>query len=199
MTLLELLVKELPVRGGWPIGSDECRKSPGGPVEFNYIGSEYSFHTNDVDGNIIHHVNIREYLMEISGKSEEVSSQQPVWNGEGLPPVGCDVEFCLDTDKYRVHGNIPENGQVVNVVAHKQTTDGNPVAVVYWDDHGGGRAAAFINAAFSPIRTEADRKRDESIEAIRLATAGADQDKPFNEAIYDAIAAGKIPGVELSK
>ena len=127
----------------------------------------------------------------------EFISDQSVWDGEGLPPVGSDVEFTLYTDKYSAQGNIPENGQVVNVVAHKQTTDGNPVAVVYWDERGAGRAAAFIKAAFRPIRTEADRKREEVVDAI--LSLGTSLTAATASIIYDAIAAGKIPGVELSK
>ena len=124
-------------------------------------------------------------------------AQQPMWDGEGLPPVGCDVEFTLDTDKYSVQGNVPENGQVVNVVAHKQTTDGNAVAVVYWDEHGAGRAAAFIKAAFRPLRTEAERKRDEFVSLVMGWMHHATHAEI--EFIFKNIEAGKIPGVEISK
>lgn len=54
---------------------------------------------------------------------------------------------------------------------------------------------------FRPLRTEADKKRDAAIEAIDWYMPECILDTPneFGHAkkIYDAIAAGKIPGVKL--
>ena len=201
MTLLELLVKELPCRGGWPMGIEKISQSPIDGELYLFKSCEiltgrgiYFFEVSDLCGIKVHK---RQY-------EAAIAAQQPAWNGEGLPPVGVDVEFILDTDKYSAQGNIPENGQTVSVVAHKVTTDGNEVAVVYWDDKGAGRGAAFIKQAFRPIRTEAERKREEVAESlIRFLDSKTDIDNVFRTSdvmgFIDYVAAGKIPGVEISK
>lgn len=107
----------------------------------------------------------------------------PEWNGEGLPPVGT---VCM--------ANLA-NGW----------TD---VKVAYIGDEGGWREALVFEIKstkpawadeFRPLRTEAERKRDDAKKAIselrdrdgyKLAACMIDP-------IYDAIAAGKIPGVKL--
>lgn len=198
MKLIDLLVKELPKRGGWPNDAKQAwQSSSDGEVYFDGFNDDRVRYRPEliylpVSDNAYDRIQRCEY------ESALAASQQQAWSGEGLPPVGCDVEFILDTEKYSVNGNIPENGQAVNVVAHKVTTDDNPVAVVYWDDNGSGRAAAFIKQAFRPIRTEAERKRDAFIRVMQdedLIGAYITNDEAGF--IYDAISAGKIPGVKL--
>lgn len=109
----------------------------------------------------------------------------PEWNGEGLPPVGT---VCM--------ANLA-NGW----------TD---VKVAYIGDEGGCREALVFEIEstkpawadeFRPLRTEAERKRDKAAEAIDFYMPEfiADTPNEFYHAkkIYDAIAAGKIPGVKL--
>lgn len=210
MTLLELLVKELPKRGGWPDGAHGVVQDKSGRIWFYKNGKPYftgvvwgadpvSHDFDWIDWDLWLERSDDHATSIITREQYEaaIAAQQPDWDGEGLPPVGIDVEFTLDTDKYSAQGNIPENGQVVNVVAHKQTTCGNYVAVVYWDDRGAGRAAAFIKAAFSPLRTEAERKREQVVDG--LLSLGTSLRPATASIIYDAMAAGKIPGVELAK
>lgn len=106
----------------------------------------------------------------------------PVWNGEGLPPVGYECEFMkhtLDAMPNWRRGIIKYVSEYTVVivealspgefVAHPRTCD------------------------FRPLRTEADRKRDEAVKAIMLTgwcQAAAEE-------IYDLIAAGKVPGMKL--
>lgn len=143
--------------------------------------------------------------VEVTGKKS--------WNGVGLPPVGYECEFTFgpyDPDEFDGScGEIPKEGSIVKVVAHKTTSHGNKVAVVYWDDAGAGRAMCLIGPCLKPIRSEADRKREKAI----IALAGLMPDvTPFKYGdkmsngdligsawyeLYDAIAAGKIPGVKL--
>lgn len=120
-------------------------------------------------------------------------SQKVEWDGAGMPPIGQSVVFflnpCFDYDKEIV----PPEGTEMEVVAHKKTSDGNEVAVCYWDKNGGGMAVCLVPDSLMPKKSEADKKRDEAIEAIASYAlpykCGAD--------IYDAIAAGKIPGVRI--
>lgn len=114
----------------------------------------------------------------------------PFWNGEGLPPVGCECEFMkhtLDAMPNWRRGIIKYVSEYTVVivealspgefVAHPRTCD------------------------FRPIRSEAERKRDEAIEAIDRYMPEFIPDTPndyYNaKKIYDAIAAGKVRGVKL--
>lgn len=170
MKLIDLLVQELPKLGGWPEAGTKYWDMP--KIEGCDWSASYSYD----DIKVVEWLAVKaggEYVKRRQYEAALAASKQVAWDGKGLPPVGCDVEFTLDTDKYRVSGVIPENGQAVNVVAHKVTTDGNSVAVVYWDDRGAGRAAAFIKEAFRPTRTEAERKREETIADLQNALGHA--------------------------
>lgn len=100
----------------------------------------------------------------------------PVWNGEGLPPVGCVCERSWAGDKWLRCEIIFTGNEIVLV---KLAT----------------REAAYhlSDVRFRPIRSEAERKREEAVKAITLTgwcqTAA--------EEIYDLIAAGKVPGMKL--
>jgi hypothetical protein len=108
----------------------------------------------------------------------------PEWDGDGLPPVGT---VCM--------ANLA-NGW----------TD---VKVAYIGDEGGCREALVFEIKstkpawadeFRPLRTEADRKRELAIEAILSDMRTIPCDLSLRDevaVIYDAIAAGKIPGVKL--
>lgn len=106
----------------------------------------------------------------------------PVWNGEGVtPPVGCVCERSWAGDEWQSCKIIFASGQIV-VVKLKES----------------GREDAYNigEVAFRPtrpIRSEADRKRDEAVKTIMLTgwcqTAA--------EEIYDLVAAGKVPGMKL--
>nr|DAE34213.1 MAG TPA: hypothetical protein [Caudoviricetes sp.] len=181
MKLIDLLVQELPTRGGWPDGAIYiCTEKDGTP---RIVGpcwhdnkSLSSFKIND-DKSIIYSDQYESALAE---------SQKPAWNGEGLPPVGCECESKqfsqVDWTKFKV-------------VA---VCDGHVFG--FW---GNGVPTALDSKMwqFRPLRTEADRKRDAAIEAIDWFMPECIPDTPneFYHAkkIYDAIAAGKIPGVKL--
>lgn len=129
---------------------------------------------------------------------------EPSWDGVGLPPVGCECEFTFgpyEPDEFDGScGETPKEGSIVNVVAHKTTSHGNKVAVVYWDDAGAGRAMCLIGPCLKPTRSEADKKRDAAIKALDNLIPEYIKDIPSLDnaiAIYEAIAAGKIPGVKL--
>ena len=104
----------------------------------------------------------------------------PVWNGEGLPPVGVECEskqFAqIDWHKFRVVAI--ENGCVFG----------------FWNDKV-GVCLDSEHWEFRQLRTEAERKREDVRKAIYAAMNIIDGD--IADAIYDAIAAGKIPGVKL--
>lgn len=107
----------------------------------------------------------------------------PVWNGEGLPPVGCECEM-QDGSGYWIS---------VDIIANK---DGFTFGwsydyrMVYFSDK---------ENEFRPSRSEADKKRDEAV-AVMLSvfsSNAATGTKAALKAIYDAIAVGKVRGVKL--
>lgn len=125
------------------------------------------------------------------------SLAKPVWDGEGLPPVGTECEFF--NEDYDCRESVPKNGTVVKIVAHQKTRKGQPLAVFTWlGERGGLHAEVCGEMLFRPIRTEAARQQEEAIDAIaNLCHRGDPGDDAT--AIYNAIAAGKIPGVEVKK
>lgn len=108
------------------------------------------------------------------------------WDGEGLPPVGVECEWLASGDHEWI---------AVTVLCYDgedawlKPSDGSQSFVVWNIDN------------FRQLRTEAERKRDAAIEAIDWFMPECIPDTPneFYHAkkIYDAIAAGKIPGVKL--
>lgn len=103
------------------------------------------------------------------------------WDSTNLPPVGVDAEFTIGTyDKETdFSGILPAEGEIVQVVAHKTTSDGNDIAVVYWDDEGAGRSACFAPGCLRPLRTEAERAIDEMVRLSGVSIGAA-------KILYDA-------------
>lgn len=99
----------------------------------------------------------------------------PIWNGEGLPPVGCECE-CQFGGEWQKCTILFSGKQIV--------------VVMVGDDEYPFESKGSL---FRPIRSESDRKRDEAVKAIMLTgwcqTAA--------EEIYDLVAAGKVPGIKL--
>lgn len=108
----------------------------------------------------------------------------PAWNGEGLPPVGCECEYSLNGGKTWWKCKIDYIVGTQGVVMLCDTFEG--VQYVQFSSYGN-------SLKFRPIRSEADRKRDEAVKTIMLT--GWCQS--FAEEIYDLVAAGKMPGMKL--
>lgn len=211
MKLIDLLVQELPKRGGWPEGEEYCHLTQYDrhclTIVFSHrqVGTGNNSTTSKEEmvfsgfgclGDTLYGciVTAKEYESALS------ALQKPAWNGEGLPPVGAKVEFFINPKLgYRNAWN-PDVGTEMEVVAHKTTTDGNDVAVCYWDDSGAGLSCCFVPESLKPLRTESERKHEAILESICAVLEMVAQDyKREDEAklIYEAIAAGKIPGVKL--
>lgn len=101
----------------------------------------------------------------------------PVWNGEGLPPVGCECEVSVDGGR--------------SWCTYKAINEKNGARLIEI----GNFTEEFQNNnwIFRPICSEAEKKRDEAVKTIMLTgwcqTAA--------EEIYDLVAAGKVPGMKL--
>lgn len=111
------------------------------------------------------------------------------WNGEGLPPVGCECEYqdSYTNEWYPVTIQYVSDQLIVicgvtNILGEEQKTE---IA----------KDIICDKPQFRPIRSEAERKREAARNGIYAAMDIVDGD--IADAIYDAIAAGKIPGVKL--
>ena len=114
----------------------------------------------------------------------------PEWNGDGLPPVGIKCEHCPG-------GTTQHEWEIVTVAGvHENTSTG---FTDYWLVRENGSSYIVGNPyRFRPLRTESERKRDAAIKDMLtiIDCNGVDQKNSAIQ-IYDAIAAGKIPGVKL--
>lgn len=199
MKLIDLLVQELPKRGGWPKGAEYARVTGFGgekllvdflfPEAYNKLSYSIGIiacHLIDAGTDVDCHMIRRD-----SYESALATSQKPTWNGEGVPPVGCECEYSLNAGKTWWKCKIDYIVGTQGVVMLCDTFEG--VQYVKFSSYGG-------TLKFRPIRTEADKKRDRICDAIYGALTKAERQHNRSdeaEAVYDAIAAGKIPGVKL--
>ena len=205
MKLIDLLVQELPKRGGWPDGANFVVQDADGTVKFaktvtclHYLagdwrsdedGYDWIYKDRPFDGNFVaewtaddNHravISMARYECEIS-KKETGKQSANEWNGEGVPPVGCECE-CQFLDAWHVCKVLFVGAEVI-------------VSVI----DGSERAFSVNHTKFRPLQSEAESKRDAAVEAIqRAADDGNNWIYSEYEIIYDAIAVGKIPGVKL--
>lgn len=202
MKLIDLLVQELPKRGGWPEGADCCCvsgvDSDGVTIQFRFIprNNQFLFCPDADHLDIPYQGDTTEFITcEVITKemyqSALAASQKPAWNGEGVPPVGCECEYSLNAGKTWWKCKIDYIVGTQGVVMLCDTFEG--VQYVKFLSYGGA-------LKFRPIRTEAERKREVAIEAILSDMRTIPCDLSLRDevaVIYDAIAAGKIPGVKL--
>jgi len=109
------------------------------------------------------------------------------WNGEGLPPVGCECEAKMPQEI----GN-PWKWRRVKVVAVGEAIAVNECLVYDVETS----RPAWVDE-FRPILAEADRKREETKNAIAELCRSSASNGHSADLIYDAIAAGKIPHITL--
>lgn len=200
MTLLELLVKELPRRGGWPEDVFYVTQDYDGQV------NSYGSRNPTIGGDTWTHQGFISYLFDdkemelceewnksiITREQYEaaIAAQQPVWDGEGLPPVGIEIEYKFTKVSYRSDFS---RGKVLAYGIQS-------VFMEHWSSKN-----EFIHSLdhieFRPIRTETDRKREDILKLMRQFVTKYNKTDVVHaiEELYEAIAAGKIPGVELSK
>lgn len=186
MTLLELLVKELPVRGGWPDKNmTHIFTSLEGKVCYEGSFPRGSFYHNrkeyDVPDLFLESRLISRREVEVVTREQyeaAIAAQQPAWNGEGLPPVGVKVEWLSEQYGW-IGGTVAAHDAKYPLIAIIRHNDG------------------YTGCHRHEIRTEADRKRECVVDA--LLSLGTSLTGPTASIIYDAISAGKIPGVEITK
>lgn len=204
MKLIELLVKKYKEEGWeWPDGysyiaqdSLESASHPG--VVFAYEKPPLKRHSYWVADNPSGHGKkvMRSDIVAEDCQDESVTrdqyeaalaaAQQPVWNGEGLPPAGCECEFIKrppNTFSTWAKGVVMYVSDCTVVIKTEA-----PDELVF-------HPADF---KFRPLCTEAERKREKIISSIShsLRANGSINDEQL-ERLYSDIAAGNIPGVKL--
>lgn len=163
-----------------------------GQVQSGYPAGEYSWEHAWQSSNIIAYRLHQPQEAEQAEADDEIDLNEcigqgaaPVWNGEGQPPVGVECECSRCGDEWQ---------------SCKILFASNQIVVVKLKESGMDDAYNIGDVTFRPIRSEADRKRDDICDKIYGAMINAkrkDNRSDMAEEIYDAIAAGKIPGVKL--
>ena len=193
MKLIDLLVQELPKRGGWPEGAEYARVSYFGVgkilVDFRFPDAygELSYCIGVIARNLIDTGTDVDYHMirRDSYESALSASQKPAGNCEGLPPAGCECEFISNGTSWGKVKVIGLDGEKIVI---------RPSGEIYY------AITPSNKDVFIPLRTESDKKRERICDAIYGALTKAERQHNRSdeaEAVYDAIAAGKIPGVKL--
>ncbi|EPT7010016.1 hypothetical protein ACVR20_001516 [Cronobacter sakazakii] len=195
MKLIDLLVQELPKRGGWPDGVAAMAQDFDGDVQ-NYADTidiklgTYASGSSRIHGSYsLRKIKAAEdrgnsFVTREQYEAAIAAAQQPVWDGEGLPPVGCECEgrFILGGKWFFFRCVAVDCGIAFG-----------------W----AGKDAVTLDEGsyeFRPIPSEADKKRDEAVEALHdeyFSHAPIDKVRDVLYALYDAIAAGKIPHIRI--
>ena len=116
-------------------------------------------------------------------KAALAASQKPAWNGEGVPPAGCECEFISNGTSWGKVKVIGLDGEKIVI---------RPSGEIYY------AITPSNKDVFIPFRTEEERKRDIVVGAIKeLFKCSNDPSVDDATLIFNAIAVGKIPGVKL--
>lgn len=188
MKLIELLVQELPKRGGWPEHATCVAQDGDGLVMFadchpsvvRQINGRWFMNSRRLNGNGSEGYELAEdYATSVITREQYEASlaaaQQPVWSGEGLPPVGCECEARMRVNTWEIIHVLAVTGEyLVGKIGETETV------------------FCLEQSAFRPIRSEADKKRDEAIECLAYYVGKEDAAD-----LYTAIAAGEVKGVKL--
>lgn len=199
MKLIDLLVQELPKRGGWPDFAEVAVQDSDSQICFSSHSGVYTnkektdWYGGDCGSGDWHNPFI-DILADdrheciVTRKQYEsalAASKKPAWNGEGVPPVGCECEYISNGTSWGKVKVIGLDGEKIVI---------RPSGEIYY------AITPSNKDVFIPFRTEAERKHEAVLESICAVLEMVAQDyKREDEAklIYEAIAAGKIPGVKL--
>lgn len=186
MKLLEILVQELPKRGGWPGNIPAVVQDSSGYV-YQAGGGPHLFNSKLADDWMLAEIKREQY-------EDALAASKTEWDGDGLPSVGCvcEVKGCI--------------GHYLQW--HKVTVFAVRGKTVFFDADD-GRWGQTDSHEFRPFSPEVERKRAEGVIALsrvdKLAAPFEYGERfpdgelicPFFYELYDAIAAGKVPGIRI--
>lgn len=115
------------------------------------------------------------------------------WDGKSPPPVGVECEWQDKNTQTWMGVSIVYSSEWVTVIRELKGEDAVEIAIENYGDED--------RRVFRPIRTEAERKREDSIAAMRNFATNYNNSEVIHaiEKMYDSIAAGKIPHIKLEK
>lgn len=160
MKLIDILVRELPERGGWPETASTATQDSDGEICFSSGGKHEYCITSwkggkwTGDGFMAEHA--IDYEISIITREQyeaALAASKPEWDGEGLPPVGCECEYETKFDGWqpvRIE-LIKSEGIAFTWLANSQAYNGLDCVGVQ------------KSGSFRPKRTEAERNRDEAV------------------------------------
>ncbi|MCM7455843.1 hypothetical protein M8R64_10165 [Enterobacter hormaechei] len=183
MKLIDILVRELPDLGGWPPSTESLYQNAKGRL----VGTQGCI-VNTVDMKLS--VVAEDTHRSVTRQQYEaaLAASKPEWGGEGLPPVGMEIEYKFTKVNYRTDFS---RGKVLAYGMHNAFME-------HWSSKN-----EFIQPLdkieFRPIRSEADKKRDDAIESMAslIDYRSGCSAKPLAKWIFDEIAAGKIPHIRI--
>lgn len=205
MKLIDVLVEELPKRGGCPEGANFIAQDEG-RATWSFINKPAKDEDDEWmdDSETNHHkllghlpkasdyrtaiITREQYEAALAAKNDENDLNEcieqdavPVWSGEGQPSVGVECEYSWAGEPWA-------SGVIRYISKHT-------IIIETQADSTGDTECAYhpTDIKLRPLRTEADRRRDEAVKAIMLTgwcQAAAEE-------IYDLVAAGKVPGMKV--
>lgn len=200
MKLIDILVRDLHKFGGWPEGAVECvRYIDEATIDF------YDEHGNWPDdcsltyGAIAKEICVspnepcqRETVMYSEYEAALAASKQE-WDGEGLPPVGCECEYETKFDGWQ-----PVRIELIKSEGIAFTWLSNSQAYNGLDCVGVQKSGSF-----RPKRQDAVRKRDEAVKefvrqligCVDLHAMDKNQDAIVREKLYSMLPT--LPGVTV--
>ncbi|CBX44545.1 hypothetical protein P88_00340 [Erwinia phage phiEt88] len=203
MKLIDLLVRELPGRGEWQDGFSHAAQDKNGDI-FLYeeppalAGAGCWWADEDslylpLNCELSDDWNTAVITREQYEAALAVASK-PVWDGEGLPPVGCEMEI-----RFRYDSPPREWFKFKLIGIH------NEIAIITLDSENTWKHISKLSndkVEYRPIRTEAEKMREAiSISIIRFLDMETDKEHEFKSRDFmtfmDYVAAGEIPGVRL--
>lgn len=208
MKLIDILVQELPKRGGWPAealfamqDSDKLVKFSKSKEKIRYDSEDESWCSEEgydwirkgrpFEANFTCEKATDHNTTIISRKQYEAALKQPVWDGTGLPPVGVECEWQDKNTKEWVKVLVAYASEWVTVIRENKPVDPVELAIDNYGDE--------ARRHFRPIRSERDRIAEALILFLDVET---DIDNVFSvkdvSGFMDYISEGKIPGVKLS-
>lgn len=189
MKLIDILVQELPKLGGWPDGIDDIEMLSDGTIYFNGDIAPDNYKLTQCSDGWSRLKSANDYSNAVTREQYEsaLAASKTEWDGEGLPPVGLEIEYMFTKVNYRTDFS---RGKVLAYGMHN-------VFMEHWSSKN-----EFIQPLdkieFRPIRSEADKKREEIILQMShsLRANGAVTEEQLCR-LYSDIASGYIPHIRI--
>ncbi|MBT2007057.1 hypothetical protein KKZ39_17350 [Enterobacter hormaechei subsp. xiangfangensis] len=178
MKLIDILVQELPKRGGWPEGADHIATNGYWRVFAYWVGSSLKGRDLNIVSDAEGYVTRKQYEAALAASKSE-------WDGNGLPPVGTEAEVSVDGGR--------------TWCLYRATSEHNGMRLVEIGDF--TEEFQSNNWMFRPIRSEADKKRENLAKSLHIAAGAAPIEVvgigPLYLELADKILAGEVAGIRI--